>query len=305
MTSNPYSTPVLVVIFNRPDKAQKMLEVLRQIKPARLYVAADGARADRPDEAQLCAATRAVFANVDWPCQVQTDFLTENIGPCKRVPTAIDWLFTQEEEGIILEDDCLPDPSFFPYCAKLLEKYRDDDRVMTISGSNFQGGKKRGEASYYFSIYPTTWGWATWRRAWALYDDKMTDWPAFQKEERIKQVMPTASRSERNYWLSFFDKGYRRKFIFWDLRWIFTMWDHGALSAVPNQNLIKNIGFGKDATHTKEEGSDLSIETKQLGVISHPTAIVANEAADRYLYRKVYRISFWQKVKYKLNDFFS
>ena len=294
--------PILLIIFNRPEVTRQTFEAIRQSKPSTLFIAADGYRQDRPGEKELCEQTKIIVANIDWPCEVYHNFLTENIGPCKRVPTAIDWFFDHVESGIILEDDCLPDSSFFTFCQEILEKYKDDTRVMNISGNNFQDGIKRSEASYYFSYYPSTWGWATWRRAWKLYDKNMLRYPNFLKENKIQAIIPNKEKEEQRYWLKFLEQEYSGKFIFWDVKWLFTIWSYDATSIIPNNNLITNIGFGNDATHTKGE-FDLSIPTQKITQIIHPKEVIINKEADRYLYKKLYKTTLIKKIKFKLKNF--
>src|SRR5579871_4386735 len=164
------TTPVALIVFNRPDTTRQVFQEIRRVRPPVLLVVADGPRRDHPEDEQLCRETRAVAEEVDWPCQVLTEYSDVNLGCRHRPASGLDWVFSQVEEAIILEDDCVPHPSFFRFCSELLSRYRDDARIGTIAGTNVQGGRKRGGASYYFSKYPTIWGWASWRRAWALYD---------------------------------------------------------------------------------------------------------------------------------------
>jgi hypothetical protein len=175
------NTPVLFLIFNRPNTTEQVFEAIAKAKPRCLFVAADGPRTDKEGEAEKCQAVRDIIKRVDWDCEVKTLFREQNLGCKEAVSSAITWFFEQVEEGIILEDDCLPSDSFFSFCAELLEKYRDDKRIMMISGDNFQDGIQRGDASYYFSSVPWIWGWATWRRAWRLYDREMQTFPSFVK----------------------------------------------------------------------------------------------------------------------------
>jgi hypothetical protein len=301
-SADKFDTPVLLIIFNRVDQTKRVFEAIRKARPSQLFIAADGYRPDRAGEKELCELTKQAVANVDWPCEVHTDYMTENIGPCKRVPAAISWFFSHVEQGIILEDDCLPDQSFFTFCQDLLEKYKGDPKIMNISGSNFQDEIMRGNASYYFSRYAMTWGWATWRRAWKLYDEKCSHFPEFVKDRKIEAILP--NKKERKYWLAFFEKLYTGKFIFWDSTWLFTIWNNDAVSIIPNKNLVQNIGFGADATHTKED-TGLSVPLEPITVITHPDKVVVDQDADRLYFKKLCETTFLKKLRYKIREYFS
>ncbi len=301
---NSFQTPILLMIFNRPDVTKQVFAAIRKIKPTKLFIAADGARLDKKEEAELCEETRNAVQNIDWPCEVFRKYYGENHGGSITIELSINWFFEHVENGIILEDDCLPNDSFFYYCQELLEHYKDSQKVMNISGSNFQDGKKRGNASYYFSIYPSTWGWATWRRAWRLYDKNMREFPDFIAKNKIHEIVPRRAVNEQRYWLGFFQKEYSGKFIFWDVKWLFTIWSHGGIGIIPNYNLVTNIGFGPDATHTKGD-LGLSIATENLTNIVHPHTLATNDQADRYHYRKLYKTNLLKKIVYKLRMMFA
>jgi hypothetical protein len=171
------STPVAFIIFNRPDTTARVFEAIRRAEPPQLLIVADGPRVDRPSDVERCAAARAVIERVDWDCEVLTNYAEANMGLADRVSSGLDWVFSLCDRAIVLEDDCLPDPSFFRFCDELLDRYRDDERVMAISGDNFQLGRRRTRYSYYLSRYNHCWGWATWRRGWQHYDHRMQLWP--------------------------------------------------------------------------------------------------------------------------------
>lgn len=246
-------TPILFLIFNRPDTTRQVFSVIREIKPTRLFIAADGPRADRSGDAKLCKETRQIIKEIDWPCQVQTLFRDNNLGCKIAVSSAIDWFFDQVEEGIILEDDCLPDPSFFPYCSALLEKYRNRDNIMLISGTNLLGKWKEDKQSYHFSVYGGIWGWASWRRAWKKYDVEMKDWPDQETKQAIRKFMGSQKQYKERAFR--FDRVFRGKIDTWDYQWSFTRLKNQGLSIVPAVNLVKNIGFGTEATHTIDSAS--------------------------------------------------
>ncbi len=273
----PFSTPILFLIFNRPDTTLEVFEEIRKVRPAKLYVAADGPRANRPDEVAKCLETRAVISKVDWPCEVITLFREGNLG-CKRaVSSAITWFFEQVEEGIILEDDCLPSPTFFTYCATLLEHYRYDERIMHIGGDGLDNGISYGDGSYYISPFPLIWGWASWRRAWNLYDVDMASYPRFKEMDKIADIFPEVTYQK--IWLSSFDDIYSGKIDSWDYQWSYAVFSNGGMALVPNCNLISNIGFREDATHTITDSHRSARPRFDIPQIVHPTFIIPDKKA--------------------------
>jgi hypothetical protein len=281
--NDPRNTPILLLIFNRPDTTAQVFEAIARAKPCRLFVAADGPRPAREGDAEKCKAARAIIQRVDWDCEVKTLYRDQNLGCRAAVSSAISWFFEQVEAGIILEDDCLPSDSFFPFCTELLEKYRDDERVMMISGNNFQDGLQRGDASYYFSSVPWIWGWATWRRAWELYDLSMSTFPAFVKGSCMQRI--SRDVSVQNYLWSCFIPAYTDRINTWDYQWIYTVLTNNGLSICPQANLVSNIGFYSEGTHTGDTDSELAnIPLAEIGPISHPWPILPNALADEYFY---------------------
>lgn len=288
-------TPILFLIFNRSDTSERVLDAIRKAQPARLYVAADGPRDGNENDLLNCPKTRAVI-NVDWDCEVKLLFREKNLGCKQAVSQAITWFFEQEEQGIILEDDCLPHPSFFPYCETLLEYYKNEEQVMLISGDNFQNGKVRGEGSYYFSQYTHIWGWASWRRAWKHYDVNMESYPAFKSENRISRVF--ANQGAQRYWMKKLEKTYQKGVNTWDYQWMYAIWNQGGLTALPNKNLISNIGFLTGGTHTNildKDMADLPVFEMEFPLI-HPKVIAADLKADDYTFKKLFRKNFRKKL---------
>lgn len=276
------TSAVALLIFNRPDTTARVFEAIAKAKPSKLLVVADGPRPDRLGEADKCAQTRAIIDNVDWDCEVITNFSAINLGCKKRVASGLDWIFEQVEEAIILEDDCLPEHSFFRFSDEMLERYRLNERVGMVSGGNLQFGQSRGNASYYFSRYTHIWGWATWRRAWKHYDRDMALWPSFRDEGWIDRVF--ASQGEREYWKNSFQWVHDGKLDTWDCSWTFAAITHGMLQIVPNVNLISNIGFGPEATHTHVVGIHANMPVQPIVFpIKHPKFVLADEEADRYI----------------------
>lgn len=282
------ATPaVLFIVFSRPDTTRRVFEAIRKARPGRLYVAADGARRDRPGEAETCEEVRRIATNVDWPCELHTLFRDSNLGCGNGVTSAISWFFEHEEEGIILEDDCLPSHTFFQFCAELLERYRNDSRVMAIGGNNLEPETCREkEYSYTFSRLTYIWGWATWRRAWRLHDYKM---PLFGEVDKKKYLAPGySSIYERDLFQYVFGKMYTgndpmtSRHNIWDYQWQFACRIHSGLIIVPAVNLVSNIGFGLQATNVYGQavGQGLKCEEIELPLV-HPEFIMVDKRREK------------------------
>ena len=279
-----FNTPILFLIFKRPDVTAQVLAAIRQAQPTKLYIAADGERPDKEGEAEKVAQTRElVLSGIDWPCEVKTLFRDANLGCRMAVSSAIDWFFEQEEAGIILEDDCLPDQSFFRFCEELLEYYRHDTRVMAISGDNFQQGQQRGQYSYYFSQLPHCWGWASWRRAWSMYHVAIEHFEEIMAEPSYREFTHHALFNQFRY--ANFVKTYQKEIDTWDYLWGFTNHVNHGLAILPQKNLVQNIGFGAEATHTTGKASKYRTEAEALEFpLCHPPYICLHKAADTFYY---------------------
>ncbi len=281
-SSERLTPPVLFVVFNRPDLARRVFDVIRQAKPERLFVAADGPRNDRPGEVDLCRETRRIVAEVDWPCDVSTCFRDTNLGCRNAVAGAISWFFEHVESGVILEDDCLPDPSFFQFCDHMLERFSDDERVMSVTGNNFQDGRERGKASYYFSFQNHIWGWATWRRAWKQFDANLDRWPGVRESGYLRRIMDSEAAE---YWTRAIESVYCGDLNTWDYIWALTCWMQKGLVVTPNINLVTNVGFDSRATHTLNASSNMAnrrSESMKFPLV-HPTRVKRDVEADRYV----------------------
>lgn len=271
-------TPVCLMIFNRPDTTQQVFNTIRQVKPEKLLVIADGPRPNVNGEFQKCAATRAIINQVDWECEVLTHYSDINLGCRHQVSSGLNWVFNTVEEAIILEDDCLPDITFFRFCEELLERYRHDPRIMAISGNNFQFGQNQQEASYYFSRYNHIWGWATWRRAWKFYDLDMKLWPTIKEKQSLQDILENPEIVA--YCSRIFQAAYEG-FNTWDYAWTFACWINNGLTILPHVNLVSNIGFREDATHTKRESRFANLPRQAMGFpLRHPTVVMRNRQAD-------------------------
>lgn len=249
------SAPILLIIFNRPDLTRALIDLMRPLRPKFVFVTADGPRADHPNDIQNCAETRREIEKIDWSCKVQRRFLRKNSG-CKRaVSSGISWFFEQVPEGIILEDDIQPTPEFFYYCQELLAMYREDQRIGMISGCNLSSDENAMEASYDFMQYFHIWGWATWRRAWRGYDPEILDWPKLKNSEFLAGLFPT--RQEAEYWEKHWDETYEGKINTWDYQWALHNYLQSRFAIAPAINLVQNVGFREDATHTTSGESPL------------------------------------------------
>lgn len=285
MKSASFDTPILFILFNRPDTTERVFQRIREIRPRQLFVVADGPRAHKLGEDRLCMEARKIVERIDWPCKLKTKFSDVNVGCRVAVSSAIDWFFSNVNEGIILEDDCLPDQSFFPFCESLLQKYRRDQRIMHISGVNFQDGVQRGCGTYYFSQMNHVWGWATWKRAWNQYNVDMPTYPEFLNNNVLNDVFPR--RAMRQYWRKRFDLVYHKIRDTWDIQWQYALCVNNGLSICPNVNLVSNIGFDKNATHTTDDFHTLANRpTAASDDVHHPVFIVSDPHADWYTFRK-------------------
>lgn len=277
------NTAVLFLIFNRPDTTRVVFEAIRQARPPRLYVAADGPRTGRDGERKRCEEVRRITTTVDWPCEVKKLFRDENLGVMYSCVNAINWFFDNEEEGIVLEDDVLPALDFFSYCETLLEHYRDKQEIMMISGCNPVSGRYESPYSYDFSNYAIVWGWASWRRAWKHYDVDIKKWPSFKKDRQLLRV-PKVTKTFEAIWTEIYDKQFNKQIVSWDYQWFFAINSHHSYMIIPNTNLVNNIGYGEDATHTIEAMPTWVRDLKAGGMskkIIHPTRIDNNEEIDR------------------------
>jgi len=302
-TPSSFDIPVLMLVFNRPELTQRVLDRLLEINPKKIYIVADGPRENRPDDVAKSEKTRACFECIPDHIEVIRLFRTANLG-CKRsVADGISWFFGQESMGIILEDDCLPDLSFFEFARQLLLYYEHDDTVMHIGGNNFQGGIKRGEpgASYYFSNIPHVWGWATWRRAWKKYDIEIKALAKFARTHSAKDL-----GWEWYYYYKYmrnFKRVAANRIDTWDYQWHFTVWNEGGLSIIPNINLVENIGFGQDATHTVSADERLIVPAEEMIFpLVHPRHKLADSKADNFSLGRYMGKNWLERIQRKLAE---
>jgi hypothetical protein len=286
--SNGYKvqSAVLFMVFNRPSPTAKVFEEIRKAKPSRLYIAADGPRVTRINEAEIVESVRAIIlSNIDWDCEVKTLFRTQNLGCKVAISSSIEWFFLHEEEGIILEDDCLPSSSFFEFCDEMLRVYRDNKSIGMIAGSNLMGRSEELRSDYYFSKYVLIWGWASWRDRWiGTYDVDMKIWPTAKLSASDWLY---GDNSEVVSWSATFEAVFKGQIDTWDYQWVFANWINKRLSVIPRVNLISNIGFGNGATHTTRKTEVANLARNILDFpIGHLEAVSRNVEADHIFYMR-------------------
>jgi len=291
------NAPVILLIFNRPPLTERVFKKIAEVKPPKLFLVADGPREGNEEDAAQLAEGKRIVENVDWDCEAYYNYSDINLGCGIRVATGISWAFEHVDRAIILEDDCLPDPSFFQFCEELLERYKDDERIMNISGTNLQGGQNPTETSYYYSRYPFTWGWATWRRAWKYYDYHLALWEEL-RETRFPAGI-TGNEEAAKYLRHHFEMAFRKgppedyrswDYTYtWDYQWAFACFVQQGLSVIPDRDLISNIGFGASATHTKNDNHQYaSLPAKEMKFpLVHPQHKLVNREADYRQFRLV------------------
>ncbi|RXF69094.1 nucleotide-diphospho-sugar transferase [Arcticibacter tournemirensis] len=299
LTSYKSKSPVLFIAFNRPDTTLRVFEKIREAKPSKLYFACDGARKNKIEDIELCKETRDIIRYVDWDCELKALYQEKNLGCKYAVSSAITWFFEHEEEGIILEDDCLPSNDFFRFCDIMLDKYRNDTRIRHITGCNLQYGKKWGPASYYFSNNVHVWGWACWKRVWIDYDVELSKYQQEEVEEQFSKIFNEPLLVES--WKDIFQKLKRNEIDTWDYQLGITNFFNNGLGIIPNVNMISNIGFRADGTHTfTETDPNSNIPHQKLpDVILHPKYILPEKKADIFTWNNDFDIEGRQKSQLK------
>ena len=229
-----------------------------------------------------------------------TNYSDVNLGCKIRVSSGLDWVFSEVEEAIILEDDCLPHPSFFAFCEELLEKYRNDSRIMQICGSNVLKDQVNIDDSYYFSKYGPIWGWASWGRAWQYYDVEMKLWLTVRDNNWLMDILH--SKSAVRYWENVFQDVFDGLIDTWDYQWTFACWIQSGLTVLPNVNLVSNIGFNDQATHTKKSKNCLAnMYTGALAFpLIHPKFIIRNSQSDGLTQKNIFRLSILKFIIIKI-----
>lgn len=273
-------TPILFVFFKRPETTCKVFQAIRSVRPDCLFLAADGPHRERDGESARCAETRRLVESlIDWPCELHRLYREENLGCRTAVSTAIDWFFDHVEEGIIQEDDTLPSESFFRFAETMLDRYRNDDRVLHVSGNNHQHGRIRGDGAYYASRFAHSWGWATWRRAWKLYERNLSGFPENWDDIAKRCDLPPRIK---DWWHLALSNTRQGVVDTWDFQWHYTVMKHQGVCIIPNRNLVINIGVGDAATHMKSRDIASTIRMEELLRFDPPSFLDINCEADAF-----------------------
>ena len=286
---DPRDVPILVLGFNRPDFLRELFTELRQLRPRTIYFAVDGPRSGKSDDEQRVRLSREQVKAIDWPCEVSTRFNESNLGCGLGVSSAINWFFESEEYGIILEDDIRPDPSFFPFMAQMLTRFKDDDRIFSVTGTNFVPLEHIAtEGAYRFSRIPVVWGWGTWRRAWQDYSLDIRGWHKEWSVMDARYAMG-GSWSAYAFWSVHFALVAHKRIDTWDYQLVNAAMKKGALTIAPNVNLITNIGFTSEATHSRRRPAYLLPRGSLTPEYGDPK-VLPDSLADDFLHRRVYRL---------------
>ncbi len=280
MMQDSFSTPILLLIFNRPTAVEKVIQNLRAIKPKKIYVGADGPRHDKPDDRTKCTQTRDALKNIDWPCEIVTLFRVQNMGCRNAVHEAINWFFEHEESGIILEDDCVPDSSFFYFSAELLEKYKDNQRVMHIAGDNpIEHITRSMTASYTYTTMPLVWGWATWRTSWRHMNISLDGLENFNFSKLGLDSLSQKYLVEK-FWVT-----QKQENDSWAYAWYFSILQNNGICILPKVNLVRNIGFNEESTHTTTSNKVRELKSKKISFpLIHPKEVKINHTLEQQLF---------------------
>lgn len=278
-------TPVVIVIYHRPQMTVKVIDSLREVKPSQIFVIADGPK-DKQD-VKKCRETRDLIKSIDWECKIYKKYSSTNLGLRKHVVSGLNWVFSKVDRAIILEDDLVIDKSFYSFCEEMLEKYKNNEKIISISGNNFLFGRYNVKDSYFFSHHIYSWGWATWRRAWKLYDDTMSDWSQIKSKKILNDRFE--GWMELAYWNRIFDLTFERKINSWAYAWTYTALVNNKLTVVPSVNLISNVGTGQGATHTTIKSRVLNVPIERINFpLKHPKVVKRDEKADSIIEYTLY-----------------
>ncbi len=297
---SPLQVPIAFIIFNRPETTRRVFEQIARVRPIRLHIIADGPRPDVPEDNMRCRQARQFIQEINWECDLTCDISETNLGIKERISSGLNGLFSKVNKAIILEDDCLPNISFFYYCEQLLTRFENDPRVMMVSGTNFVGELNPIPYSYYYSNIPLIWGWATWASSWEQYDGAMRLWPEVRDRGLLAGLFPNPRH--RQYWEKRLQWTYEGRLNTWDYCWILACWVNRALTTIPSGNLVGNIGFGNHATHTLGSHNPwMDMQTQEMAFpLKHPPYLFPDAAADKKTQEAVFREHLLAPVKKRL-----
>lgn len=290
-------TALLIIIFNRPDLTAQLYSQLEIQKPAKLYIVSDGARND--NERIIIDESRAIFERISWNCNVKKNYSDVNMGLRKRIVSAIDWAFDEEEQLIILEDDCIPHPEFFPFCEAMLDKFKNNKEILTINGCNLNPALTyENRESYFFSRYANSWGWATWRRAWFLFDRDLSGLKKPEINTLLKSHLTSPLRATI-YWRYKLNEVETNRLNSWAYRWMFTLFVNKALAVVPKTNLIRNVGVDARSTNTRGYLHYINLPTSDMNIseVVEPEILEPNYIYDSWVENSIYSKS----LEYRFN----
>ena len=299
MKKNYQNIPILILGYNRPIHIRKLINKLRKIKPKYISLSLDGPKINEKDK-KNCQLVKNEIDKINWNCLIKKKFNLKNQGCRKSVRTAISWFFKNNEFGIILEDDCIPNKAFFLFCERINKIYKKNKKIFSISGSNFYNKKIKND--YFYSKYNHCWGWATWRRAWKYYDDNLTFLNKLKVSDKWKLLHE--SKVERRFWEKIFNNVKKKKIDSWAYVWTYSMWKNNGLTIIPKKNLIKNIGFDLNATNSlKKEIKHLKVfSPKFKKILNHPEKLVPLKSNDIYVFNNHFQGKYylWPWVIFKL-----
>ena len=303
MNKELFQIPISFHIFNRPELTRKVFEVIKKIKPSKIFITADGPRKNIEGEEDKCMEVKLILNEIDWECDIFKNFSEDNKGSYKSTSEGITWVFKHVDSAIILEDDCIPHISFFRYCQDLLNYYKDDKRIAAISGNNFQPVESTTQYSYDFSRYALIWGWATWKESWNKIDFNMQDWPKFKKMKGLDSVF--YRKHEREHWYKFYQDMYEGKSKpHWDFQFLLSCFMNNAMTILPNKNLVTNVGFGVEASNNKLQTKFNSFKLNEIKFpLDHPSIMCRNVVADDYIEKLMFTGGIKARIKRKIISF--
>jgi hypothetical protein len=285
MNMDTLSVPVVLLVFNRPQAVSRVMDVLSEVKPTKLYVVADGPREDHSEDESRCERVRNTVTDIEWDCDLRTNFADENLGLRKRIPSGLSWVFDKEERAIILEDDCVPHLDFFRFCDELLEYFEDDDRVGMISGTNLLGRWKDDKYSYHSVNLMSVWGWATWKSRWEDFDVDMTEWENPEAKRAVQDSYTVRSAYETRW--AAYDRAYRGQMETWAYPWAFSQLVRNRRCIIPSRNLVTNVGDEGEGTHNMKGNPFVQLRTYEMKwPLHHNTYIVPDREFSRRVMKK-------------------